>query len=485
MRGGPARKKCIAWTSGAPMGGQSCSCRARHGPPNPTKSLAQSPALPRMGPALIQRGVTGCWDGLCRGTAAARRRPKGLAVSMPAPAKESSGTARDDEPNNAELVVPPARPSGSLRLVRTDAQRAAATERPGAALRSSAPAAGWASSAACATQAHTQAGMGQARAHRATARPAAPPGRSRNRGVSGVLPRRILEEDADVDEDVARLLEGADGDADTIRERVRPPRPTVPRQLGTRGSAARVRLAAGHCSAWPPFSPAAQMKNELMRKDMFSEGFGSERPPRISFREVNPFNLWVREQRGARKTRSVRTRHTAARAPVNGTSPGLTSLLTAGCLQVWFEFLNGPPTRRELDLLQALLQAWFMLGKMGGYNSQNMQVRVASSGQRLPCPHECVTHGAPLAIARRVLAAGRCFTTPATTSPSLTTTTTRWWRARAACCTTCQSWSSRARGRGAGECLLGLKGGAQPRTMPATWPCLTAPGARQTRAAQD
>jgi hypothetical protein len=32
----------------------------------------------------------------------------------------------------------------------------------------------------------------------------------------------MMEEDADVDEDVAKVLEGADGDPDKIRENVRP-----------------------------------------------------------------------------------------------------------------------------------------------------------------------------------------------------------------------------------------------------------------------
>jgi len=105
---------------------------------------------------------------------------------------------------------------------------------------------------------------------------------------------RVLEEDADVDDDVADLLKGTGGDPDKIR---------------------------------------AKMQQQLSRKDMFIEGMGNERPPAVAFREINPFNLWV-----------------------------------------WLQFIDGTPGKREQDLLQAVLQAWFMVGKLGGYNSQNMQV---------------------------------------------------------------------------------------------------------------
>ncbi|KAF5833414.1 hypothetical protein DUNSADRAFT_10283 [Dunaliella salina] len=42
-------------------------------------------------------------------------------------------------------------------------------------------------------------------------------------------------------------------------------------------------------------------------------------------------------------------------------------------MQVWLEFLQ-PPSSREVDLTEAVLKAWFMVGKLGGYNSQNLQV---------------------------------------------------------------------------------------------------------------
>jgi hypothetical protein len=37
------------------------------------------------------------------------------------------------------------------------------------------------------------------------------------------------------------------------------------------------------------------MRAELSRKDLFVEGQGAEEPPRISFRRIDPFNLWVSE----------------------------------------------------------------------------------------------------------------------------------------------------------------------------------------------
>ncbi|KAJ9522624.1 hypothetical protein QJQ45_019700 [Haematococcus lacustris] len=105
---------------------------------------------------------------------------------------------------------------------------------------------------------------------------------------------RIMEEDADEDEDVAKVLRGANGDPEKIRDNIR---------------------------------------RALQNKDMFVDREGQEAPPNIRFREMNPFGLWV-----------------------------------------WLEFSKGAPSPREVELLEALLQAWFMVGKMGGYNSQNMQV---------------------------------------------------------------------------------------------------------------
>lgn len=42
-------------------------------------------------------------------------------------------------------------------------------------------------------------------------------------------------------------------------------------------------------------------------------------------------------------------------------------------VQLWFE-LYRPPSPREAELLEELLASWFMLGRLGAYNAQNLQV---------------------------------------------------------------------------------------------------------------
>lgn len=37
------------------------------------------------------------------------------------------------------------------------------------------------------------------------------------------------------------------------------------------------------------------------------------------------------------------------------------------------EFLD-PPVSSEQEMLEGMLKSWFAVGKLGGYNSQNMQV---------------------------------------------------------------------------------------------------------------
>lgn len=104
---------------------------------------------------------------------------------------------------------------------------------------------------------------------------------------------RIFEEDADDDPDIAKVLEGTDGDEDKIREKIR---------------------------------------EELLRKEMISNKEGVEEPPAIVFREVNNFDCWL-----------------------------------------WFEFYSFP-LERERELLEGVMRSWFIIGKLGGFNSQNMQV---------------------------------------------------------------------------------------------------------------
>ncbi|GLI70598.1 hypothetical protein VaNZ11_015528, partial [Volvox africanus] len=104
---------------------------------------------------------------------------------------------------------------------------------------------------------------------------------------------RILEEDVDNDPEVARLLEGTDGDPDLIREK---------------------------------------MKFALKETDMRREQQGSDVPPVVKFRAISPMGLWV-----------------------------------------WLEFLEAP-VAEEQELLEGVLKSWFAVGKLGGYNSQNLQV---------------------------------------------------------------------------------------------------------------
>ncbi|KIZ02254.1 hypothetical protein MNEG_5706 [Monoraphidium neglectum] len=104
----------------------------------------------------------------------------------------------------------------------------------------------------------------------------------------------ILEEDADVDDEVADLLQGAGGDPDVLRSR---------------------------------------MEARLQQRELFQERSGSEAPPSVVFREVDPFDLWV-----------------------------------------WLE-LGTPLTSSERDMLSSALKSWFVIGKLGGYNSGNLQAR--------------------------------------------------------------------------------------------------------------
>jgi hypothetical protein len=75
-----------------------------------------------------------------------------------------------------------------------------------------------------------------------------------------------------------------------------------------------------------------QMRFELQNKDLYVTREGSETPPTVAFRQVDPFKLWV-----------------------------------------WVQLLDAPSSR-EQDLLESCVKAWFMIGKLGGFNSGNLQV---------------------------------------------------------------------------------------------------------------
>jgi hypothetical protein len=40
---------------------------------------------------------------------------------------------------------------------------------------------------------------------------------------------------------------------------------------------------------------------------------------------------------------------------------------------VWLELLV-PPSERDKELLTSTIRSWFVVGKLGGYNSSNLQV---------------------------------------------------------------------------------------------------------------
>nr|ADF43135.1 CGL70p [Chlamydomonas reinhardtii] len=76
-----------------------------------------------------------------------------------------------------------------------------------------------------------------------------------------------------------------------------------------------------------------KMKHRLKQSDVHREDGGTDVPPNISFRAISPLGLWV-----------------------------------------WLQFAGGPPTPGEQELLEGVLRSWFAVGKLGGYNSQNLQV---------------------------------------------------------------------------------------------------------------
>ena len=50
------------------------------------------------------------------------------------------------------------------------------------------------------------------------------------------------------------------------------------------------------------------------------------------------------------------------------------SVQPTAVVQLWFE-LYRPPSSKEAELMEEVLASWFMLGRLGAYNTQNLQVR--------------------------------------------------------------------------------------------------------------
>lgn len=56
-------------------------------------------------------------------------------------------------------------------------------------------------------------------------------------------------------------------------------------------------------------------------------------------------------------------------------------------MQVWFE-MHTAPSPDDMELLEAVLSSWFMIGRLGGYNAMNLQVLLVISPAHLnpfPC----------------------------------------------------------------------------------------------------
>lgn len=68
------------------------------------------------------------------------------------------------------------------------------------------------------------------------------------------------------------------------------------------------------------------------------QGSGEEAPPEVIFRAIDPFDMWV-----------------------------------------WLE-LYSPPSPAELEMVQEVVNSWFMLGRLGAYNSGNLQVLYSGGG---------------------------------------------------------------------------------------------------------
>jgi hypothetical protein len=82
----------------------------------------------------------------------------------------------------------------------------------------------------------------------------------------------------------------------------------------------------------------AKLKREMealhdrIAGDSFGGGSGEEMPPKVEFRETDPFETWI-----------------------------------------WIELYESPSGGTG-ELIQEVLNSWYMLGKLGGYNAANLQV---------------------------------------------------------------------------------------------------------------
>jgi hypothetical protein len=129
---------------------------------------------------------------------------------------------------------------------------------------------------------------------------------------------RSLKENAVNDPELAALLAAADGDPAKIEARLKSEMDTL----------------------------HARITGE-------ARGTGEEAPPQITFKNFDPFDLWV-----------------------------------------WME-LYAPPSGAELEMVQEVVNSWFMLGRLGAFNSANLQVMYSGTdpGQNMEYDVEAATSG--------------------------------------------------------------------------------------------
>lgn len=92
-----------------------------------------------------------------------------------------------------------------------------------------------------------------------------------------------------------------------------------------------------------PEALQARMRGEmdaLHARITGKSGSGEDAPPDVVFRRADSFDLWL-----------------------------------------WLE-LYSPPAEAEVEMLQEVVNSWYMLGRLGAYNSANLQVLYSASGIR-------------------------------------------------------------------------------------------------------
>ena len=98
--------------------------------------------------------------------------------------------------------------------------------------------------------------------------------------------------------------------------------------------------------------------------------FGVPVPP-TPLRHLRPTRLKVRERYAVSDEEMYKSRAMASDTmKVRFGSP-----FDPFDLWIWIEFETGPASEDQQMYLEELLKAWFIVGRMGGYNSINLQAR--------------------------------------------------------------------------------------------------------------